>query len=208
MAEWVQQAESIVNDLASGIISEVTEDLTEDEKNIIKNLQSSVQKYTLVIRPSGSGDYSTYTLSIVRNIQSELPPDKFDVILSKIQFSFKAGCLADFDCAPNKACLPRKNIKEPVIDYQAKDFASFRRLILDHISTIMPQLRERNPASLEIALIELQAYVADHLSYYQDAVATESYLGTARRRISIRRHARFLDYFLHDGWQRKSMDLH
>ncbi|MGC2698426.1 MAG: putative baseplate assembly protein, partial [Candidatus Angelobacter sp.] len=35
--------------------------------------------------------------------------------------------------------------------------------------------------------------------YYQDAVATEAYLGTARERISVRRHARLLDYFMHDG---------
>src|SRR6185295_14126959 len=37
------------------------------------------------------------------------------------------------------------------------------------------------------------------LSYYQDAVATEAYLGTARQRISLRRHARLLDYAMHDG---------
>jgi hypothetical protein len=43
------------------------------------------------------------------------------------------------------------------------------------------------------------AYVGDHLSYYQDAVATEAYLNTARRRISLKRHARLLDYFVHDG---------
>src|SRR5690606_5996430 len=35
--------------------------------------------------------------------------------------------------------------------------------------------------------------------YYQDAVAQEAYLGTARRRISVRRHARLVDYFLHEG---------
>jgi hypothetical protein len=50
-----------------------------------------------------------------------------------------------------------------------------------------------------VALVELLAYVGDHLSYYQDAVATEAYLGTARRRVSIRRHARLLDYYIHDG---------
>ena len=46
---------------------------------------------------------------------------------------------------------------------------------------------------------ELVAYVADYLSYEQDAVATEAYLGTARRRVSIRRHATLLDYAMHDG---------
>src|SRR5262249_13142589 len=34
---------------------------------------------------------------------------------------------------------------------------------------------------------------------YQDAVATEAYLGTARKRLSVRRHARLLDYFMHEG---------
>ena len=44
-------------------------------------------------------------------------------------------------------------------------------------------------------LVEALAYTADQLSYQQDAVATEAYLGTARRRVSIRRHARLMDYF-------------
>src|SRR5262249_12226058 len=39
----------------------------------------------------------------------------------------------------------------------------------------------------------------DHLSYFQDAVATEAYLGTARRRTSVRRHARLVDYLMHEG---------
>jgi hypothetical protein len=43
------------------------------------------------------------------------------------------------------------------------------------------------------------AYAADHLSYYQDAVATEAYLDTARRRVSVRRHARLVDHLLHEG---------
>ena len=50
-----------------------------------------------------------------------------------------------------------------------------------------------------IALVEVLAYVGDHLSYYQDAVATEAYLDTARQRISVRRHARLVDYTLHEG---------
>ena len=63
----------------------------------------------------------------------------------------------------------------------------------------MPDWRERNPADLGVALVELLAYVGDHLSYRQDAVATEAYLGTARRRVSVRRHARLVDYRMHDG---------
>src|SRR5205823_2905009 len=35
--------------------------------------------------------------------------------------------------------------------------------------------------------------------YHQDAVATEAYLATARRRVSVRRHVRLIDYAMHDG---------
>ena len=50
-----------------------------------------------------------------------------------------------------------------------------------------------------VALVEVLAYVGDYLSYYQDAVATEAYLDTARQRISVRRHARLVDYRMHEG---------
>jgi hypothetical protein len=87
----------------------------------------------------------------------------------------------------------------PEIDYLAKDYASFRRLMLDHLSQLVPDWREQTPADLGHVLVELLAYAADHLSYYQDAVATEAYLGTARLRRSVRRHVRPLEYYLQEG---------
>ena len=63
----------------------------------------------------------------------------------------------------------------------------------------MPDWQERHVPDLGIALVELLAYAGDHLSYYQDAVATEAYLDTARQRISVRRHARLVDYLMHEG---------
>ena len=88
---------------------------------------------------------------------------------------------------------------EPEINYLAKDYASFRQLILDRLALVMPEWHERHVPDLGIALVEVLAYVGDHLSYYQDAVATEAYLDTARQRISVRRHARLVDYVLHEG---------
>ena len=44
--------------------------------------------------------------------------------------------------------------------------------MLDRMSALMPQWRERNPADLGVALVEVLAYVGDYLSYQQDAVAT------------------------------------
>jgi hypothetical protein len=63
----------------------------------------------------------------------------------------------------------------------------------------MPEWQERNAADFGVAVVEMLAFVGDYLSYQQDAVATESYLGTARRRVSVRRHARLVDYHMHDG---------
>src|SRR5213080_823256 len=87
----------------------------------------------------------------------------------------------------------------PEIDYLAKDYASFRQLMLDHLALRVPGWTERSEADLGVVLVEILAYVGDYLSYYQDAVATEAYLGTARRRPSFKRHVRLLDYVLHEG---------
>jgi len=58
---------------------------------------------------------------------------------------------------------------------------------------------KRSPADVGIALLELFAYEGDHLSYLQDAVANEMYLDTARQRESAKRHAKLVDYQMHDG---------
>ena len=57
----------------------------------------------------------------------------------------------------------------------------------------------RNVSDLGITLLELLAYEGDHLSYFQDAVANEAYLDTARQRSSAKKHARLVDYPMHDG---------
>lgn len=145
-----------------------------------------------------AGDYASYTLRLVTGEEDQSPPSGFDPQLSALNFSFKVDCPSDFDCKPADECPP-EDLPAPLIDYLAKDYGSFRRLMLDRLSTIMPGWSETNPADMQVALVEAIAYAGDQLSYYQDAVATESYLGTARQRISMRRHARLLDYAMHDG---------
>lgn len=153
---------------------------------------------TAVLRASVAGDHSQYQLALVRSGSDTRPPQDFDPIMSTVDFTFKVDCPSDFDCKPVNRC-PAASDVEPEIDYLAKDYASFRRLILDRMAQLIPDWRERNPADLGITLVELLAYVGDHLSYQQDAVATEAYLDTARLRTSIRRHALLVDYFMHDG---------
>lgn len=152
----------------------------------------------LTVTVDRPGDYSEYRLRLRTSADDPTPPLGFDPQLSVLRFTFKVDCPSGFDCGGDDACPP-EIAEEPELDYLAKDYASFRRLMLDRMSTLMPDWRERNPADVQIALVELLAYVGDHLSYFQDAVATEAYLGTARERVSIRRHARLLDYRMHDG---------
>ena len=158
----------------------------------------STSNNVLTVNVSRAGDFSTYTLRIVTSPTNPDPPAGFDPQLSAVDFSFKVECRSDFDCEQAPVCPPPKFV-EPEISYLAKDYSSFRRLVLDRMSTLMPDWRERNAADAQVALVETMAYVGDHLSYFQDAGAAEAYLGTARRRVSVRRHARLLDYFVHDG---------
>jgi hypothetical protein len=121
-----------------------------------------------------------------------------DPLFAGASFALTEGARGATDpgaSAPPAAVLPTP----PAIDYIAKDFNSFRRLMLDHVTALMPQWHERHVADVGNVVIDLLAYAADNLSYYQDAVATEAYLATARRRNSVRRHARLLDYRLHEG---------
>lgn len=145
-----------------------------------------------------AGDFATYVLRLVSGAAGADPPDGFDPLLSEVAFSFKAGCPSEFDCKPVRACLPDR-LPRPSIDYLAKDYASFRRLMLDRLAVTLPEWKERNAADLGIAVVELLAYKGDHLSYHQDVIAAEAYLATARRRTSVRRHALLLDYPVHDG---------
>ncbi len=166
--------------------------------NVIEACIDKNDSNVLCIKLDRYGDFSTYRLRIVKGPGQSDPPEWLDALLSSIPFSFKVACPSDFDCKKTPVCAT-ESIPPPEIDYLAKDYASFRQLMYDRLSTIMPQWQERNVADFGVALVETLAYVADHLSYYQDAVATEAYLGTARRRVSVRRHARLLDYSMHDG---------
>jgi len=152
----------------------------------------------ITLNVNEAGDFSWYTLVIQNLAVPDDPPAGFDPCLASIRFSFKAQCSSDFDCTNEQKCPP-EILNEPLLDYLAKDYGSFRRLMLDRMEQLIPQSRERNPADFTVALIEMLAHVGDQLSYYQDSVSTEAYLGTARQRISLRRHARLLDYAIHDG---------
>lgn len=116
--------------------------------------------------------------------------DEVTVSLERDATPFDPGALAPAATKP---------VPNNLISYLFKDFQSFRQLMLDSLSHDVPRLSERHEADQMMATVEVLAYAADHLSYFQDAVATEAYLDTARRRVSVRRHARLINYVFHEG---------
>jgi hypothetical protein len=136
------------------------------------------------------GDFSRYLLVVAH---PALDPER-----SEEGFSFKVGCPTELDCKAADPCEPLAPL-EPALDYLAKDYQSFRRLMLDLAREIDPGFTETNAADLTITIIELFASVGDFLSYHQDAAATEAFFDTCRSRISAARHARLIDQVLHEG---------
>ncbi|RXF74121.1 hypothetical protein [Hansschlegelia zhihuaiae] len=136
------------------------------------------------------GDFSIYALSV--------EPPWLDPERSQARFSFKAGCPSDLDCRRTVDCASEAPA-EPELDYLAKDYQSFRRLLMELVAERHPDWLERSPADLGVAVLELFAYVGDQLSYFQDAVGTEAFLDACLHRISAARHARLIDYRMHQG---------
>jgi hypothetical protein len=88
------------------------------------------------------------------------------------------------------------------IDYLGRDYISFTTMMRSRVSQIVGDDSAwalDHPADPMTTILEVLAYAGDHLSFRQDAAGTESYLTTARRRLSLRRHARLRDYAVDDG---------
>ena len=137
------------------------------------------------------GDFTLYNLLI--------DDTRIDPFYNDILFDFKANCPSELDCKPApKECPPESWVDFPV-DYMARDFWSYRQALLDFASLRYPQWPDRLEADAGVMLAELMSAAGDEMAYYQDRVSREAYLETATQRRSLRRHARLVDYTLHDG---------
>ncbi|MFJ9406930.1 hypothetical protein [Streptomyces sp. NPDC101393] len=168
---------------------------------VLRAARDTARDHVLDVEVDRQGDFSPYLLSVgwLRDDDGwRHEPQRVDRLFSVAPVNFRPGCPVDFDCAP-PAPGPRAAPAEPALDYLAKDYAGFRQLLWDLVAQRNPRWTERSPADLGITLLELFAYEADQLSYFQDAVANEAFLDTARQRVSAKRHARLVDYLMHDG---------
>jgi hypothetical protein len=140
----------------------------------------------LALSVPAPGDFSFYTLT--------LASPRLDRYFTQAQFSFKALCDSDLDCAAPAPFCPPPSGDVPPIDYLAKDFLSFRKALSDFSALRYPEWQERSEADFGMMFMEALAGLADDLSYTQDRVAAEATLDTATQRRSIVRHARLVDY--------------
>lgn len=137
------------------------------------------------------GDFSLYRLHIEN--------DQIDRFFNDVEFSFKQACPTGLDCAaPAPECPPEELVDFPV-DYLARDFESFRGALFDFARQRYPGWADSLEADVGVMLLELMSALGDELSYIQDRYARDSHFATATERHSVRRHARLIDYELHDG---------
>src|SRR5215208_6319353 len=103
----------------------------------------SVADNVLTVVVNEPGDFSTYGLRLISLAEKTVPPDGYDPQLSEVEFSFKADCPNEFDRGGDRI-YQESNWPSLQIDYLAKDYASFRQLMLDRLAAIMPDWQERN----------------------------------------------------------------
>jgi len=89
------------------------------------------------------------------------------------------------------------------ITYRVGTHAQFRESLLTRLSTssfqVLHDLTTRDNDDFTIALLDAWATVSDVLTFYQERIANESYLGTATEQFSLVELARLIGYELRPG---------
>lgn len=147
---------------------------------------------------TGTADLGRYRLRLVADEHPfPTPPAGWDPALSEVTFTVRPGC-DDADCAP-PAAPGTPEPPPPPLDYTARDYPTLRAVALDRLAMLQPGWRQAETADIRTALVEALAYQGDRLSYLADAVDAEGLLDRARRRVSVRRLTRLVDYRMDDG---------
>src|SRR5262245_30972920 len=137
------------------------------------------------------GDFSVYTLTVSG-------PD-VDPFFASRKLRFRLACGDPFDCRPPAPETTQAAELPVAIDYLAKDYSGFRQALLDFIPTRLPAWTERSEADLGTMVLELLAATADTLSYVQDRVANEAFIGSATQRRSVADHLALIGYQMDEG---------
>ena len=71
------------------------------------------------------------------------------------------------------------------VDYTNRDYAGFRQDMITRLQQLIPEYTDTSDSDAGIVLIDLLAHGLDIVSYYNDKVANEVFLPTARERSSV-----------------------
>jgi len=167
----------------------------------VTEVQAGPDAATLRLKIAPVGDYSTYLLSTTAAgvaPPGEALPLATDPLLNALPFKFRPGCF-------NLGCTPRPRTEappaEPAIDYLARDYDSFRHVLVAAMMRRVPGWQVTSEADLDQVLVDLVAAEADEQADYHDRVLAERAIGTARKRVTLARQARLMDYHVHQGNQ-------
>lgn len=84
----------------------------------------------------------------------------------------------------------------PRLDYTSKDYDSFREDLIALVQVLFPDWTDFGPGNPGTAIIEVVAFVADEMTYYQDRQVNEAFLVTAVERQNVINHLRGIGYVL------------
>ncbi|SCX79734.1 hypothetical protein [Nitrosospira sp. Nsp13] len=147
-------------------------------------------RLALEVTVAEPGDFSIHRLTIEHPL--------IDPFFNGVVFSFKQGCPSSFDCRTD--CEPEiPESSDYPVDYLARDFWSFRRMLLDLAAARYPMWSEPIEADQAVMMFEIMAALGDEFAYTQDRYACEASLETATQRNSRSTLARLVDYIPDPG---------
>lgn len=87
-----------------------------------------------------------------------------------------------------------KLLKNPWLNTLARSYDEIKRQIVSKLPAHTPEITDTTSGNIFMIIINIWAAMAEVLHYYIDNVAQETFLVTARRYSSIRKHAEAVDY--------------
>lgn len=93
------------------------------------------------------------------------------------------------------------------VDYSTRDYEGFRADMIDLLLKNIPGYTDVSSSDFGITLIELLAHGLDILSYYNDKVANEVFLDTAKEKENVRMLAKRMGYIAKDSTPSRFMQV-
>lgn len=148
---------------------------------------------TITIKLATIGSRATHWVRLLEDRAHPLHP-----MFAMASFQFAIDC-ESADCRPSPFAAPRAEGAAPPIDYATRDYQGFQTLLSTHVRVRHDDWGDPAAASQEQLLLDLLAHHGDMLAYFQDRVANEAFVATARTRHALHQHALLLGHEVNDG---------